>query len=190
MDNRLSGTRTLPRRQVLTARIFTANSSGSSGSIAATIAQADYTRRIQCAISVMDDSSPYNSASGADARDVYPELTPYVSEGSDTGNYDWNGRHRRDIWYQIWHSDSTRWDKGGSVTEDWQASSNPCELNIDTGLSGSVNSYGQFLDTYYSGITNPACTLLADQSYTLDKAGYARIHEQTWRFDNTGVWKQ
>jgi hypothetical protein len=57
-------------------------------------------------------------------------------------------------------------------------------------LSGSVNTYGQFLDTYYSGITGPTCSVTAQQSYTLSTAGYARVHEQTWRFDNTGVWRQ
>jgi hypothetical protein len=103
-------------------------------------------------------------------------------------------------------SDSTRWDKGGSVTENWQplallssnrwseetgqiTLSNPCNYQMDQGVFGSVNTNGQFPDTYYSRVTDPSCAMMSVQRHILDKA-YQVINEQTWRHDNTGVWRQ
>ena len=48
---------------------------------------------------------------------------------------------------------------------------------------------GQFLDTYYSGVL-VGCEVTATQTYTLDKASNRQVLQQTWRFDNTGVWRQ
>jgi hypothetical protein len=175
--------------QVLVSQNFTVNSGGTTSTLSASVPPADYTRRIYCSIDVQDDSSPFASASGGDARDVFPELTPYAAISTDTGNYDYLGSRRRDIWFQIYHSNSTPWDKRGSVTEAWQVLSNPCNLQIQQGVSGAVNTNGQYLDSYYSRITDPTCAMSATQRHTLDTAGYQVIFEQTWRFDNTGVWR-
>jgi len=70
----------------------------------------------------------------------------------------WNDRWRRDIWYQIYHQDGRTWSRGGDVWEEWHRWYNPCALSIETAI-GTVNPSGQFLDTYYSAIRDPACVV-------------------------------
>jgi hypothetical protein len=120
---------------------------------------------------------------------LFAELTPYATVGSDTGNYPWNGLTRRDIWYQIWHSNSTAWTRGGQIMETFLVQSNPCNYEIQQGV-GAVNSSGQFLDTYYANITDPACAVTATQQYRLSTSAYQMILEQVWRWDTSGIWRQ
>jgi len=62
---------------------------------------------------------------------------------------------------------------------------------VQKGLSGSVNTNGQFLDTYYSPIRDPACVVHLDQKYRLTTANLITIHEiHYWRFDTSGIWRQ
>ncbi len=147
----------------------------------------DYDRSISCEINVYTNCCGSTSADDSDT--VLAELTPYTTVGSDTGNYYWNGIRRRDVWYQIWHSNSTPWDRMGTISEWFGVLSNPCNYEIQKAV-GSVNSSGQFLDTYYSAITDPACAVLATQEYRLSTSANQMILQQTWRWDNTGIWRQ
>ena len=59
--------------------------------------------------------------------------------------------------------------------------------------SGTVNSSGQFVDSYWDdveGIANPACTYEGEQSYVLSTASFLTVHRQRWRFDTTGIHRQ
>ena len=148
---------------------------------------ADYIRNLRCEINV--SCVGCNSVSASDSEDLYPELAPSVTVGSDTGNWWWNDMWRRDIWYQIHHWNNQPWSKGGQVTEQFFVLSNPCGLAIQQG-TGNVNTNGQFLDTYFSDITDPGCTAVADQHYRLSTHGASTILEQRWRWDTSGVWRQ
>jgi hypothetical protein len=83
----------------------------------------------------------------------------------------------------------SRGSKGGQVTEQFSVITNPCGLAIQQG-TGNVNTSGQFLDTYFSDITDPGCAVVADQSYRLSTHGASTILQQRWRWDTTGVWRQ
>jgi hypothetical protein len=148
----------------------------------------DYDRIVSCEINV--GTTCCGSASGSDSMTLFAELTPYVAVASDTENYIWNNVHRRDIWYQIWHANSAQaWTRRGTISETITIQSNPCEYEVQLGV-GSVNARGQFLDSYYSPMEDPACIVTGTQQYRLSTSGYQMILAQAWRWDYTGVWRQ
>ena len=57
------------------------------------------------------------------------------------------------------------------------------------GTNSPVNGSGQFLDTYFSDV-DLGCEAVVDQWYRHSKVGASVIHEQRWRWDTTGVWRQ
>lgn len=173
--------------QVLDSRVFSVNYWGGTNSISTTVPAADYIRTLQCQINV--SCSGCSSVSAGDSEEIYPELTPYISDGSDSGNWWWNNMWRRDIWYQMWHHNSTPRSQGGQITEEFSVLSNPCNLTIFQGNNAPVNGSGQFLDTYFSDV-DLGCEAVADQWYRHSKVGASVIHEQRWRWDATGVWSQ
>ena len=62
-------------------------------------------------------------------------------------------------------------------------------LWVRQGTGAPVNGSGQFLDTYFSDV-DLGCEAVADQWYRHSKVGASVIHEQRWRWDTTGVWRQ
>jgi hypothetical protein len=177
----------LDGNQVLSSRVFSANYWGATYQVSGTAGAVDYIRTISCEINV--SCSGCNSVSAGDSEEIYPELSPNVSVGSDSQNWWWNDMWRRDIWYQIKHFNGIAWTRGGQVTEQFFVLSNPCGMAIQQG-SSPVNGSGQFLDTYFADIEDPGCTAVADQHYRLSTAGASSILEQRWRWDNTGIWRQ
>lgn len=173
--------------QVLDSRVFSANYWGATYSVYGTVPAADYIQNLHCQINV--SCLGCSSVSAGDSEEIYPELTPYITDGSDSGNWWWNNMWRRDIWYQMWHHNSTPWSQGGTITEQFSVLSNPCNLAIFQGTGAPVNGSGQFLDTYFSDV-DLGCEAVADQWYRHSKVGASVIHEQRWRWDTTGVWRQ
>jgi len=150
----------------------------------ATVPSADYDRRVVCEVYA-------GSASAFGSGTLLAVDSPFVGVGSDSQNWWWNDRWRRDIWYQVYHQDGRTWSRGGEVWEEWDRWYNPCQLDLQTEIAAQVNSNGQFLDTYYSVPRDPACVLHATQRFRLTTASLLTIHEiHYWRFDNTGVWRQ
>ena len=78
---------------------------------------------------------------------------------------------------------------GGQITEQFSVLSNPCNIPIFQGNNAPVNGSGQVLDTYFSDV-DLGCEAVADQWYRHSKVGASVIHEQRWRWDTTGVWRQ
>lgn len=167
---------------------FAANYWGATYSVSGNTQPKDYDRTVSCEIYV--DTTCCGSASGSDSMTLFAELTPYVTVASDTENYVWNSVHRRDIWYQIWHANSVQtWTRRGEISETISIQSNPCGYEVQLGV-GNVNPNGQFLDSYYSPMEDPACIVTATQQYRLTTSGYQMILEQAWRWDYTGIWRQ
>ena len=73
--------------------------------------------------------------------------------------------------------------------ETWVASQNPCNLEIVTAL-GTVNSFGQFSDTYFANNIDAKCAYEGEQSYQLSTANYLTIKRELWRFDTSGVHRR
>jgi len=146
--------------------------------------------RITC--DAMFTFSTFNQVIFRQASAVNPGLRPYAYAASDTGNWDWQGLIRRDIWYQILNWDSSIWNYGGSVDEQFYDIVNPCGISFLEGDGATVDGVGRYLDTYYTRLNNPPrpeCAYSATQRYTLDTAFYRTLLEQRWRWDSSGVGK-
>jgi len=137
-------------------------------------------------------SGSFNQVITRQASAVIPGLRPYAYAASDTGNWQWQGLIRRDIWYQILNWDSSVWHYRGSVHEQYYDIVNPCGITFEEGIGAAVDDVGRYLDTYYTRLNNPPrpeCAYSATQRYTLDTAFYRTLLEQRWRWDTSGVWK-
>ena len=152
--------------------------------IVASFASADYDRTVTCEL--------YTGSAWAGASLTIPPLEyPYAVVHTDSGNY-WEShlsRWRRDFWLQIYHANGNRWSRGGHVYESFNETLNPCNVVLVDG-DGPVNTYGQYPDTFYSGIRQPECAVEADQTHFLSSASMVPIFEGRWRWDTSGVWRR
>ena len=82
------------------------------------------------------------------------------------------------------------------MTEEFYGVNSPCGYGIVSGLGGSVDSFGRFLDTYFSDLNNPngqgpepQCAVSAGQLYRLDTYYNRVIYDMGWFWDPVGIWK-
>ncbi len=151
---------------------------------------------VSCYLTVINEWNGAGIDQLSNQLTLAPLPIPGVVVTQDSQNVPWNGIIRRDIWYQIYYAGSeVPWQRGGSVTEEWVALTNPCEMVIAIAQAPKpVSQSGQLLDTYYSDLNGPPprpeCAVNADQRYRLDTVYNRVILEQSWRFDPAGVWRR
>jgi hypothetical protein len=152
----------------------------------ATVPSVDYERPVACyAMAPAVWAAAYGS--------IAVWQTPREEISWEGFSYWWDGRFRRDVYYQVWHFDGAPWQRGGEIWEEWAIWHNPCNIGFQRNLLGaSLDNFGRFVDSYVTvnGGQPLGCEVIGDQQYRLTSSAYQVIGGHRWRFDNSGIWRQ